>query len=292
MRLPGVEIVGKERNMKIHKVINNNFVIVKDDHEMIVMGMGIGFKKKPGDPVEEEKIIKTFYLSNDEIKYELYQLLDQVPMDIIEAVENFLSEFRQNTGKDLNDTIHLSLIDHLNSAISHEKEGINIVNALLFDIKKFYPEEFRYGKALVDKINQIYDVKLPEDEAGFVALHIVNADMNGEDNHTYQITYLMKEMIRIVHRFFRVEFDEESSYYYRFTTHLKFFAHRIINKKLHPENTEEELFTEIAKMYPKVFECVMVIVKFIWKEYQEKVGEEEQLYLMIHISKLLKNAKK
>lgn len=292
MRLPGVEIVGKERNMKIHKVINNNFVIVKDDHEMIVMGMGIGFKKKPGDQVDEGKIIKTFYLSNDEIKYELYRLLDQVPMEMIEAVEDSLSEFRQNTGKDLNDTIHLSLIDHLNSAISHEKEGINIVNALLFDIKKFYPEEFRYGKALVDKINQIYDVKLPEDEAGFVALHIVNADMNGEDDHTYQITYLMKEMIRIVHRFFRVEFDEESSYYYRFTTHLKFFAHRIINKKLHPENKEEELFTEIAKRYPEVYECVTVIVKFIWKEYQEKVGEEEQLYLMIHISKLLKNAKK
>lgn len=278
--------------MKVHKVINNNFVIVKDVYEMIVMGMGIGFKKKPGDQVEEDKIIKTFYLSNDEIRCELYQLLDEVPMELIQLIEDILTDFREKTGRQLNDTIHLSLIDHLNSAILHDKEGIYITNALLYDIKRFYPEEFRYGKALLDDVNRIYGTKLPEDEAGFAALHIVNAELNDGENQTYKITCFMKEILRIVHRFFRIEFDEESPYYYRFTTHLKFFAQRIINKKMHPENKKEELFTEIAKMYPNVYLCVSAIVKFVQKEYKEEVGEEEQLYLMIHISKLLKNTRK
>ncbi len=42
--------------MKVDKVINNNLVRSHDDadREIMVMGRGLGFKKKPGDPIERE----------------------------------------------------------------------------------------------------------------------------------------------------------------------------------------------------------------------------------------------
>lgn len=43
--------------MTIDKVINNNVVIVMEDgREAVVMGKGIGFQKKKGESLEEDKI--------------------------------------------------------------------------------------------------------------------------------------------------------------------------------------------------------------------------------------------
>lgn len=50
--------------MKIAKILNNNVVITLDDRheETVVMGKGIGFKKKPGDTLDESLIEKVFTL--------------------------------------------------------------------------------------------------------------------------------------------------------------------------------------------------------------------------------------
>lgn len=49
------------------KKINNNVVQAMDnDVEYIVMGKGLGFQKKIGETVNEEKIEKTFVLENPE----------------------------------------------------------------------------------------------------------------------------------------------------------------------------------------------------------------------------------
>lgn len=53
--------------MNVTKVINNNIVISKNDakQELIVMGKGLGFKKNPGDVIDDSKIEKA-YLSTQE----------------------------------------------------------------------------------------------------------------------------------------------------------------------------------------------------------------------------------
>ena len=48
--------------MLIEKVINNNIVSAFDDtgREVVVMGRGLGFGVRPGQPVNEKKIEKVF----------------------------------------------------------------------------------------------------------------------------------------------------------------------------------------------------------------------------------------
>ena len=48
--------------MVINHVINNNVVSAydKDQNEIIVMGKGIGFQKKPGQEIPENKIEKRY----------------------------------------------------------------------------------------------------------------------------------------------------------------------------------------------------------------------------------------
>ena len=51
--------------MKIIKIVNNNIVTSLDEQnrEIIVMGRGLGFGRKPGMPIEDEKVEKVFRLN-------------------------------------------------------------------------------------------------------------------------------------------------------------------------------------------------------------------------------------
>ena len=51
--------------MEINKIINNNIVSSADQNgrELIVMGRGIGFGKKPGQKIDEESVEKIFRIT-------------------------------------------------------------------------------------------------------------------------------------------------------------------------------------------------------------------------------------
>lgn len=50
--------------MKINKILNNNYVTSYNDDtgEIVVMGPGVGFRKKAGNTIDSNKIEKIFYL--------------------------------------------------------------------------------------------------------------------------------------------------------------------------------------------------------------------------------------
>nr|WP_238121518.1 PRD domain-containing protein [Ligilactobacillus salivarius] len=69
----------------------------------------------------------------------------------------------------------MALSDHIYSALERYNSGVELKNNLLWEIKRFYPKEFTVGKEALDIINKQFGIKLPEDEAGFITMHIVEA---------------------------------------------------------------------------------------------------------------------
>ena len=90
-------------------------------------------------------------------------------------------------------------------------------------------------------------MELSTDEAGFIALHLVNAEMEEEVGNIYELTKLMQEITNIVKYYFKVSFDEDSVYFYRFSTHLKFFCYRLLHQREVVENDDEELYAVIKR---------------------------------------------
>ena len=222
--------------MKIEKILNNNAVVIKEnDNEKIVMGCGIAYKKRVGDEVPEDKIDKIFLLSNKEINNKFQELVSDIPMEYVELGEKIITFAKTQLGKKLNDTIYISLVDHIYTAITRFLEGIEVKNALLWEIKRFYKDEYPIGLTALDLIEEIFSVRLPKDEAGFIALHIVNAEMDGNEKEVkrvYKITKIMQEILNIVRYNFKISFDEDSVYYYRFISHLKFLQTGCLVKEL------------------------------------------------------------
>ena len=134
---------------------------------------------------------------------------------------------------------------------------------------------------------------LPEDEAGFIALHLANAQMDREIMHNmYEITRVMQEVSNIVKYSFRTEFNEEDVYYYRFVTHLKFFAKRLVEHHPYPETEDDDLRTVIKGKYSEAYRCVEKIAQFTKKKYQYGLSKEEELYLTIHIERVVSKARR
>jgi beta-glucoside operon transcriptional antiterminator len=168
--------------MKIHKVINNNVisVLTENNQEMVVMGRGLAFQKRPGDFVDEKLIEKVFKLENKDFSDRFKTLLNETPMEYMEISDEIIRYAKETLGQKLNESIYVSLTNHIHFAVQRHQKGMDIKNALLWDIKRLYKDEFLVGKHALSIIQQKVGIDLPEDEAGFIALHVLNAELNEE----------------------------------------------------------------------------------------------------------------
>ena len=263
--------------MQIYKILNNNAAVVRDEQglEKIVMGKGICFQKKTGTQIDPAVIDKTFFLSTEDASNKFQVLVQDIPMEHITIGEEIIAEAKSRLGKRLNDMIYISLIDHVHTSIVRFLEGITVKNVLLWDIKRFYKEEYEIGLWALAQMNSQLKVQLPEDEAGFIALHLANAQMDDTVMHNmYEITKIMQEILNIVKYFFHIEFQEDNVYYYRFITHLKFFAKRLVDHNNYQDDENDDLLEVIRQKYEKSYQCVEKITQFISKKYGYLMSRE------------------
>jgi beta-glucoside operon transcriptional antiterminator len=274
--------------MKIAKVINNNVISVIDENnkELVIMGRGIAFQKRPGDVVEEEKIEKIFKLDNQDVSEKFKTLLYDIPLEYMEIAEAIINYAKVTMGKKLNESIYVSLTDHIVFAIERSKKGLLISNALLWEIKRIYKDEFAIGLKAIEKINNKLGISLPEDEAGFIAMHIVNAELNEEMPNVVNITKLIQDVLNIVKYHFKIDIDEDSLNYFRFLTHLKFFAQRLFSGTS-LGSKDDFLYEMMKEKYKDAIACVKKIKDYIKKEHGQDLTKEEMAYLAIHIERVV-----
>ena len=276
--------------MKIAKVLNNNVVVALDEHqcEQVVMGRGLGFQKRVGDSIDDSKIEKVFARQNDVLMARLTELLSQIPPEVLTACDRITELARQRLGK-LQENCCLALIDHCHFALVRHKDHILLPNALLWEIKQLYPKEFSIGLEALDILHQRLGVMLPEDEAGFIALHLVNAQLSGEMPEVMHITRVMQGILHIVKYQLHLEYDRQSLSYQRFTTHLKFFAQRMLGRCVVADD-EEKLYLSIKENYPQAWRCAEKIEQHLARQYQSALTNEEKMFLAIHIERVRKES--
>ena len=280
--------------MIIKRILTNNAVVIDDENqqEKIVCGKGIPFKKRPGMEIDEMSINQTFILEGGGEYSRFEQLLKDVPLEYLELSSEIINMAKLEFAKKFKDNVIITLSDHLYVAIKRCREGMTISNPLLWDIKNFYEIEYDIGLRALELIKNKFHIQLPNDEAGFIALHIVNVELD-EDNmdHIFQVTKVIQEIMTIVKYHFHAEFDTSNVYYYRFITHLKFFALRLLKDNQFNEDEENELLDVVKDKYCTSYECVLKIKDFLEKKYNYTLQEDEIVYLTIHVHRVVHKTK-
>ena len=233
--------------MVIQKIMNNNVVFVKDQkkRELILVGSGIGFKMKPGMKVDENKIEKTFVICKSTEQKRLVELLQKISVNDFKIADYIIKYAEASIGTKLNENIYITLTDHIVFAIERAKKNMNISNALLWEIKQFYSQEYEIGKHAIAFIKETTGVELPEDEAGFIALHIVNARSDREIEEIEATAKIISSALKIITFHYGYELDKESLNYNRFVVHMKYFIGRVFDGEM--LNDDDPVFCEMIQ---------------------------------------------
>lgn len=274
-------------NIIIEKVINNNIISAyeKSGAEVIVMGRGIGFKKKQGEMVPADQISKIFRIKSRTLAEQFKELLANMPLERVRISDEIISHAKDHLKLKLNQSIYVTLTDHINFAIERVSQGIEPQNALLWEIKRFYPQEFQLGIYALELIQDRLDILLPEDEAGFIALHFVNAEYGTDIRDAVKFPDQMQAIVDIVERDLGILLDESSLHYERFMTHIKFLIQRIYRKEL-LSSEDRELSLLMQRKYPREYQCSVKVAEYIMQATGSRLSEEEIMYLSVHIRRV------
>lgn len=274
-------------NIIIEKVINNNIISAyeKSGAEVIVMGRGIGFKKKQGEVVPADQISKIFRIKSRTLTEQFKELLANMPLERVRISDEIISHAKDHLKLKLNQSIYVTLTDHINFAIERVSQGIEPQNALLWEIKRFYPQEFQLGIYALELIHDRLGILLPEDEAGFIALHFVNAEYGTDIRDAVKFPDQMQAIVDIVERDLGILLDESSLHYERFMTHIKFLIQRIYRKEL-PSSEDRELSLLMQRKYPREYQCSVKVAEYIMQATGSRLSEEEIMYLSVHIRRV------
>ncbi|MDP1509269.1 PRD domain-containing protein [Paenibacillus sp. CMAA1739] len=273
--------------MIITKIFNNNAIIAKDSkrHEFVVMGRGIAFKKNAGEQVEEHLIEKVFVLKQKDASEKFKLLLEDVPTEYVSLCYDIIEYGKSILEAQLSDYVYVSLTDHMNNAFKMFDEGFKNANPLIWEIRKFYPKEFGVGLKALDFIEEETGKRLSEDEAGNIALHLINAQVNSSYHKVADVaqqTQKIQDILNIIKYSYNITLDEHSTSYERFITHLRFFFQRLIQKEKKLALEDDFLLRQVKAKYKKAYNCMLKIEKYL----DTVLSDEEKLYITIHIQRV------
>lgn len=255
--------------------------------ERILIGRGIAFKKRVGETVEKAKIEKTFVVDSPNVADRFVQLIEEVPINRLEMVTLIIKSAEAELERTFDGNTYIGLADHINYAVNRFRNGETIQNALLLEIKKFYPREFASGLKVLEQISYYEGIELNEDEAGFIALHFINGGLNNDTAQTLLTTEMLQKVVLIVEDCLGIELDTESLNYVRFVTHLKFFIQRVIINEPRQESVPE-MYEQVVQFYPKATESVGIIKHYLQEKLACRIYPEEEMYLILHVQRLIK----
>ncbi|MCJ7841646.1 PRD domain-containing protein [Lederbergia sp. NSJ-179] len=275
--------------MILKQAFNNNVVLAVDHNgqEVVVIGKGIGFKRKKNEEIDQQLVDKIYTLDSSSNSHPILNILNEIPPEIIYLTTKIISLGEKILDKKFNDAFLITLSDHLNFAIKRAENQLFIKNPLHWEVKSLYKKEFQVGERAVQMILEQTGQEMPATEATAIALHFVNAQSGIEGMpETIKITEITNKILDIISYHFQVNLEEDSLNFSRFLTHLRYFILRHLEKKLIRTNSASSIFTLVTQQNPQIYQCVLKIAKYLRLEYGWNISDDEMTYLILHIQRM------
>lgn len=265
------------------KALNNNMILIKEQGvEKILLAKGIGFNKKFGDILEDNlEVDKVFSIEDKKNQENLKEVYNRVDGEFVAICEEALAEISEELGEELNETIHIGLIDHLAIAMKRLKNKEQINNPFIVEIETLYSVEFEMAKKIVNKLQEKYEIDFPEGEIGFITLHIHSARNGKMLSNSIKYSYLSNKIIIYIEEKFNSKIDKRSLDYARFLSHVRFTIERVLTDTV----LKNDLTEIIKKSYPVSYEIAEGASKIIEETLDKKVCDDEVAYIAMHVER-------
>lgn len=276
--------------MRIHRIYNNNVVLACEDSgdTVVMIGRGLGFGKKRGDPVDPDRVEQKFvpeYQGEDH----LTTLLSDIPPDVLSVATELETMARAHLQSNISHSFILPLADHINYALIRAREGLRIEYPLSVEVGQLYPKEVAFGQKAIGVINERFDTDLPEDEATPLALHLVNSQFATADLvKTFRMTEVFTQIFEIISSAHGYQVNQSHLSVARFVTHLRYLFVRAEQGKA--SRTQDPAFPAVRDAvrsgYPRAYDCAHKVSLLLQMHMDQELTEDEHTYLTMHIARL------
>lgn len=271
--------------MKAIRKINNNVAVCLDagGNELVAFGKGIGFPKMPYEIENLGMIDRTFY----DLDPSQVSLIAEIPEDIFRLAFQVCDMGSRVLHCQVSDSFPLAMADHLCFALKRTREGIIIRNPMRHDIPQLHPDEYRIGTWAVGLLSREYGLLFPADEACNIAMHFINMEtMSGRQDREEQFRKILDLVTESVENSMGCILDRDSFSYSRFASHIRYMMERK-NRNRPISSDNRRLYQTLKQEYPVVYHCVQSLQQVLSCQMDWVPDEEELLYLMIHINRLV-----
>ena len=270
--------------MEVIKKLGNNAAICKDNsgRELIALGLGIGFPKCPYALDDLSKIERTFYNVDNEYLH-LFENVDSnilaLSADVIDLATTMLSV-------SLKENAIYTLADHLNFAVIRLNKGMIFNTPISNELRDLYPVEVKVAKYTLNLMKKKLNIELPEEEMYAIAMNIINSEeiLSSTSDVSVKSEFIL-EIVHLIEAQMHISIDKNSFNYSRFASHMQYLFRR---KSEYTEisSTNKKLFALLKNEYPKTYQCVLGIKEMIFNKFNWNIGDEELLYLILHVNRL------
>lgn len=270
-------------SFKIKKILNNNVVIAqKDRDEVILVGKGIGFDFPKNKDIPEDRVENVFIKKTSAIGENYQKVLQSIDSSIVGLSEEIIHFVERELNTKLNEAVHVSLPDHISFALKRIQKGLNIENPFKNELSILYPTEYKLALRSVLFINKRCNTNLPEDEAGFICLHIRAALTQKDVSESLAYTKKLGQVLDLIEKLTGRKLEKNSLGYVRTVTHINFMIERA--EKNRP--IKNDLLDIIKReMYREYSVAVKVALK-IEDLFSVKITEDEIGYIALHLKRL------
>ena len=274
--------------MLILKKINNNVALASSDagEEIVVFGKGVGFHEMPYE-LEDESVIQRVFRDVDE---KCIGGFANIADDVLLVASDIVAMADKALDCALAGNLVVCLADHLQYALERTGDGIAIENPLSYEVAFVYPREVELGRRGIELVSERTGVNLPESEITSIALHLVNAEVDGMGSSqdmdlVMKSTVILERATQVVEGQLGQQLDRTSYAYVRFVAHLRFLIRRLMRGGC-KETENSGLFRQAARDFPDAYRCAAGINEYLKRDYNWSCSDEEMLYLMMHVNRL------
>lgn len=273
-------------NYEIIRVMNNNVILTKrleDNIEAVLIGKGIGFKKKKGQisTIYLEKIEKAYYTYDEKLKDKYQVLFSDIDHRVVGTCAELVSMAEKKLGK-LSSKVLIVLTDHISFALERIKMGMKIENPFVYEIKMLYPMEYAIAQKGRELFIEELGIDILEEEVGFIAWHLNAAKQNKSVKENVKTIRLIKKTVKQIEENLGYKIDIESRAYSRLINHLKGIMSQEKSAKEIINPLKDIVKTELTQAY----NITILVKELIEEELGFDVTEDELAYLTIHIDRL------
>ena len=174
------------------------------------------------------------------------------------------------------------MADHIAFAVKRMQKGEQISNPLTPDIKTLFSSEFKVALKLKEDLEKNKRINVPDDEIGYVALHIHSALEKESVAVSMQMAAAVRECVSLIEEQRDIHIDVSSLSYNRLMNHVKFMVARVLKK----ESLKVNMNDYVEHNFPRSYELARIVCDNLSKALHVQLEEIEIGYLALHIERV------